>query len=247
MINLKTLTLVCLLAPTCANAASVLISPIDPVIESDQNGASLWLENQDSKPVYMEIKAVRWEQRNGENGYAKQSDVTVSPPFALISPGKRQLIRLIKNQAAPAGQEQAYRIFIDEIPQAANEEKKASSAGINFQMRYSIPLFVYGEGLTVAQEYAKAKGLTVAQPALSYRLTQGKSGTLIEVKNDGAVHARLSKLTNASGGVLIEGLVGYVLPHSSAAFPLPKGKSSGGGALQAIVNGEQDPVRLTQR
>lgn len=243
MINLKTLTLACLLVPTCVNAASVLISPIDPVIESDQNGASLWLENQDSKPVYMEIKAVRWEQRSGENGYAKQSEVTVSPPFALISPGKRQLIRLIKNQAAPAGQERAYRIFIDEIPQAANEEKGGASAGVNFQMRYSIPLFVYGTGLTASQEYAKAKGLASALPALSYRLTQGK----IEVKNDGAVHARLSKLTNANGGVLIDGLVGYVLPHSNVAFPLPKGKNPAGGALQATVNSEREPVRLTPR
>ena len=35
-------------------AASILIWPIDPVIEDQQQATALWLENRDSKPVYMQ-------------------------------------------------------------------------------------------------------------------------------------------------------------------------------------------------
>lgn len=225
MINLRTLflTLAPLILTPIAHSASILISPIDPVIEGNQNSTSLWLENKDSRPVYMEIKAVRWEQQNGESVYVKQSDIVISPPFALISPGKRQLIRLMKNQAVPQGQEHAYRIIIDEVPQAAGNAGEPT-IGINFQMRYSVPLFVNGAGLTSRQD-AVNKDTVLARPALSYRVTQGKNGSQLEVTNTGTVHARLSGLSSTAGSSVIEGLVGYVLPHATMSFPLPKEKS----------------------
>lgn len=97
-------------------AASILIWPIDPVIEDQQQATALWLENRDSKPVYMQIRVLGWKQTAGKDDYSNQSDVIASPPVASIAPGKRQLIRLIKQSAPAAGQERAYRILVDEVP-----------------------------------------------------------------------------------------------------------------------------------
>ncbi len=74
-----------------------------------------------------------------------------------IEPGQKQLVRLIKQIPPAAGQEMAYRVVLDEIPtpRAVGDNQ----AGLNFQMRYSVPLFVYGNGLVRDN----------AKPALSWR------------------------------------------------------------------------------
>ncbi|MBF4190273.1 molecular chaperone, partial [Serratia ureilytica] len=48
--------------PQAFAAASILIWPIDPVIEDNQQATALWLENRDSKPVYMQIRVLGWQQ-----------------------------------------------------------------------------------------------------------------------------------------------------------------------------------------
>ena len=42
--------------------------------------------------------------------------------------------------------EQAYRIIVDEILQPDSND--AAQMGLKIQMRYSIPLFLYGQGIT---------------------------------------------------------------------------------------------------
>lgn len=90
--------------PQAFAAASILIWPIDPAIEDNQQATALWLENRDSKPVYMQIRVLGWQQAGGKDDYRNQSEVVASPPVATILPGKRQLIRLIKQSPVAAGQ-----------------------------------------------------------------------------------------------------------------------------------------------
>ena len=92
----------------------------------------------------MQIRIVRWKQEGGYERYTAQQDVVASPPIVTIAKGSKQLIRLIKQGTIPSGVEQAYRIIVDEIPQP--DAKAEPSMGLKLQMRYSIPLFVYGQG-----------------------------------------------------------------------------------------------------
>ena len=91
----------------------------------------------------MQIRIVRWKQEGGYERYTAQQDVVASPPIVTIAKGSKQLIRLIKQGTIPSGVEQAYRIIVDEIPQP--DAKAEPSMGLKLQMRYSIPLFVYGQ------------------------------------------------------------------------------------------------------
>lgn len=236
-------------------ASSILIWPIDPVIEDDQNSASLWLENKDDKPVYMQIRVFEWKQSDNDNQYTKQTDIAVSPPFALIEPGKRQLIRLIKNIKVQPNQERAYRIIVDEAPRAKKPdeitESSPASVGINFQMRYSVPLFISGQGVWTNPDYSKNRDIQKATaPKLSYRVISQNNHSFLEVRNDGVVHARLSHLVNTSGNgdkVLADGLFGYVLAHSTMRLPLPTNQINSGGKLQALINNNPTPIVLEKR
>ncbi len=141
---LSLLGITALTAVKAQAAATILLWPIDPWLSADARATELWIQNQGNSATTMQIRIVRWKQEGGYERYTAQQDVVASPPIVTIAKGSKQLIRLIKQGTIPSGVEQAYRIIVDEIPQP--DAKAEPSMGLKLQMRYSIPLFVYGQG-----------------------------------------------------------------------------------------------------
>ncbi len=164
-----------------------------------------------------------WQQTNSQEQYQTQQQVVASPPLVRIEPGQKQLVRLIKQLPPAAGKEVAYRVVLDEIPTPRSVSD--NQAGLNFQMRYSVPLFVYGSGLS--RDDAKS--------ALSWRQVNASGQRYLELTNRGNGHARLSNVT-VGGQRLGNGLYGYVLANSTQRFPLT---SSVSGELSAETNNGQ--------
>ena len=203
-------------------AATILLWPIDPWLAADAKATELWIQNQGNSATTMQVRIVRWKQEDGHERYTAQQDVVASPPIVTIAAGSKQLIRLIKQASVPAGVEQAYRIIVDEIPQA--DVKAEPAIGLKLQMRYSIPLFVYGQGIPTIKE--GAHHAVVETRNLSWRVTQAGGQPALEVQNRGDVHVRLSQVAMEQGGqkrTIAEGLLGYVLPGSSRSWPIPAG------------------------
>lgn len=234
-------------------ATSVLIWPIDPVIESDQRAGALWLENRGSEEANLQVRVFAWRQGEFDDQYENQRLIIGSPPVAKIAPGQKQLIRLTRTKDAPAGQEQAYRIIIDEIPPATppSDGTDKPQAAIRFQMRYSVPLFVYGQGLwgkPDANGQRDAAG--VGKPLLNWRQVSVGGRPHVEIRNIGPVHARLTDVVMQQGGQsrpVVEGLLGYVLPGATMRWPAPvqvsastvlKGRINGSEAAQTIGQGQ---------
>ncbi|KOC90136.1 fimbrial biogenesis chaperone [Winslowiella iniecta] len=208
---------------------SVMIWPIDPKITSDQKAAELWLENRGTSTTLMQVRVFGWNQVNGKEQYQTQQQLLASPPLVRIEPGKKQLVRLIKQVPPAAGKEIAYRVLLDEIPTPKEEGK--DQVGLNFQMRYSVPLFVYGQGLDASK----------TNPELSWRVVSEQGKSFLEVTNRSARHARLSKVS-VGGRRMSEGLLGYVLGNTTMRWPLSFPASSG-SQLVAEVNNQ--PWRTT--
>ena len=203
-------------------AATILLWPIDPWLAADANATELWIQNQGNSATTMQVRIVRWKQEGGYERYTAQQDVVASPPIVTIQKGNKQLIRLIKQGAVPAGTEQAYRIIVDEIPQP--DAKAEPTIGLKLQMRYSIPLFVYGQGIPTIKE--GAHHALVETRNLSWRVTRADGQPALEVRNQGDVHVRLSQVALEQGGqkrTVAEGLLGYVLPGSTRSWPIPAG------------------------
>lgn len=212
------------MAPQARAAATILLWPIDPWLSADTKATELWVQNQGSSATTMQVRIVRWRQENGYERYTAQQDVVASPPIVTIAKGSKQLIRLIKQSEVPTGVEQAYRIIVDEIPQA--DAKAEPTIGLKLQMRYSIPLFVYGQGIPTIKEGAH-HALADTQK-LSWRVVQEEGKPALQVRNTGDVHVRLSQVVLEQGGqkrTVADGLLGYVLPDSSRSWPIPAGVS----------------------
>jgi fimbrial chaperone protein len=223
-------------------ASSILIWPIDPVLEADQQASALWLENRGDTPANLQVRVFAWNQQGFDDKYENQRDVVGSPPVATILPGQKQLIRLTRAKSFPAGEEHAYRIIIDEIPlplPPAEPGSNKTAAAIRLQMRYSVPLFAYGAGLWSKPDASRPRDPTGAGlPQLSGRTLKVDGKSYIELINRGAVHARLTEASLKSGSQskpVVEGLFGYVLPGATMRWPAPVAQ---GDALQVRVNGQ---------
>lgn len=215
-------------------ASNLLIWPIDPFFAPDDNAAELWLQNQGDQATTMQVRIVRWRQENGNERYEQQQEVVASPPIVRVEGGTKQLIRLIKQTTVPAGIEQAYRIVVDEIPQPDGNNNP--QIGLKLQMRYSIPLFVYGQG--IATQRSGTHHAFVNPADLSWRVVNEGGQRAVQVTNRGDIHVRLSNVSVTQGGQrreMAQGLLGYVLPHSTRAFPLPAG-TPGPNQLTASIN-----------
>ncbi|MHC8391380.1 fimbrial biogenesis chaperone [Pseudomonas sp. MDT2-39-1] len=231
-------------------ASSVLIWPIDPVLEADQQASALWLENRGSETANLQIRVFAWSQSGFNDQYQNQRDVIGSPPVAKIEPGQKQLVRLTRTREIPPGQELAYRIIIDEIPSAKTpaSEGDKTAAAIRFQMRYSVPLFAYGAGLWSKEDTTRQRDPKgVGMPDLSWRTVAVEGRSYVEVRNQGAVHARLTDVALKQGNQtqpLVEGLLGYVLPGAIMRWPAP-GPMAANPALQVRVNGAPQVQSIT--
>lgn len=230
------------LLPTGAASAasSVLIWPIDPVLQNEQQSTALWLENKGDSPVNLQIRVLSWAQQGFEEQYQNQREVIGIPQMAQVAPGQKQLIRLTRMSQTPAGVQQAYRVVIDEIPGAVQADG-AASATVSFSMRYMVPLFVYGNGLSAdaARQVSRPELAGDAAPRLVVQRVLEDGKAYLQVRNDGRTHARLTEVALEHPGkreALYDGLMGYVLPGATMRWPLPS-LDKGKGELVMRVNG----------
>lgn len=212
---------------------SLLIWPVNPVIEGDARAAALWLENPGKAPITLQVRIFAWAQQNGENVYAPQNDVVGTPPIVSIAPGERQLIRLTRTTPPPDVAEKPYRIVVDEVP--TGTASATPGASVSFRMRYSLPLFSYA----LADKPKARHAAPAPMPQIAWRVGADTGGRFLEIRNTGTNHARLTDVSFVAGpkkSPVAEGLLGYVLPGASMRWPLP-GDADTAGELIATVNG----------
>lgn len=225
-----------------ASAGALLIWPIHPVIENGRSATALWLENRGSEPTLIQLRIFEWQQREGKDQYQSQDDLVGSPPMMEIAPGQQQLVRLIRRTTPPpSGEEQAWRVILDEVPTSSASDGPAGQtrAGVELQMRYSLPLFDYGEG-AAPEDGAEASEVA---SMLGWRIIRENGRRYLEVRNRGERHARLTEVAFGQGATVTKGLLGYVLADSYRRWPLEE--TTPGDTLFARVNGGET-VRLAR-
>ncbi|MPT48003.1 MAG: molecular chaperone [Sphingobium sp.] len=198
-------------------AAAVMIWPVDPVLGKEKQAEALWIQNKGAAPAVMQIRIFRWTQVDGKDHYEPQQDIESSPPIASIAPGARQMIRLSAPLAKRPEGEGTYRIIIDEVPVAS--DGTARRTGVQFQMRYSVPLFTY-KALTPPSD--------TSHQTLRCKIFNRDGKRQFRLENHGATHVRLLNIgfQEKAGLIPLENAkVSYILAGSALAWPVPAGVS----------------------
>ncbi len=187
-----------LAAPAVPVAAGTLqINPVLVEIGSGRRTATVSLRNQEATPVTIRAYALGWRQADGEDVYEESAAVIVSPPIFTIPAGGTQLIRV--GLRSPSGTPQAYRLIVEEVPEAN------PGGGIRVALRLNLPLYS-----------AIAAGDAAALRWSARRLPDGE--WQVEAVNTGAGYVRLEPSAAAAAtGLQIEDHInfGTVLPGAT--------------------------------
>lgn len=241
-------------AAAAQSGNSLIIWPLNPTIKAQEKAAALWLENPGDQPITFQVQSYAWAQQNGEDVYAPQTEVIATPPVVTLAPKSKQLIRITRLGPPPAQAERSYRLIVDEIPvERPQSAADTITTGVQFRMRYSLPLFTYAANMlptsesTPGQNPAK-KGL-YPTPDLVWHFSEDGKNRVIHIENRGNGHARLTqaKISNGINGAdIATGLMGYVLPGSHLRYVLPNDLGALGADAQFIVSvNAANPAPLT--
>ncbi len=209
-------------------ATGLQVSPTLVTLRAGQNADGLWLSNTGETALHAQVRVYRWTQESGVEKLQPTQDLAISPPMLELPPGGRQLVRVIRLGAPPQEAEAGYRVVVDELPLETAPAKK----GLQFVLRYSIPVFL------------SPVGDAPTAPVLRARLDVSNTDAAVEIDNAGGIHAQIADLVfiDAAGQrhVVAPGLLGYALPGQRMRWPLahPSSLFDKGGALKARINGE---------
>lgn len=216
-----------------ASAASLQVSPVVLVFQPGQPALGMTLRNTGDAPLTGQVRIFAWSQDSKDDALEPVQALVASPPMVVIPPQGEQLVRVVRVNRQPADHEQTFRLLIDELPppQAATAATGEVNGGVNFRLRYSIPVFVPAPG---------APG----EPKLSWSLKRHDGAWFLGAANQGGTHAQLSavKLSAASGQSfeVSAGLLGYALAGSGREWRLPDqfpaALAGNGLQVQATVN-----------
>lgn len=203
------------------SVASLLIWPTNLHLDNREKSIGLWIENRGQSVQVLQARVYLWHHKSGEDELVSQSNFMISPPMAKVAPGKKQLFRIVNRAGVPVNEMNHYRVIIDEVPQKANINNSIEEGelyqGVQFQFRYSIPLFVYGQGLSNSARQKLTSNELASK--LSWGVEQKNGQTVLKIKNNSAYYMNLSSLTFEQNQDSDIG--GYILPHSSRQWTIP--------------------------
>lgn len=223
-----------LAAPACAAlAAGLQVTPTQLTLSRERPADALWLSNTGQDTLRAQVRVFRWIQENGQERLEADPGLAVSPPMLELAPGARQLVRVIRLGAPPA-REGAYRLIVDELP--AEETKRA--AGLQFVLRYSVPVFLAPAGGDAGAPQLRAQ----------FQFEGERPWLAIDNRGDRRAQLADAAFVDAQGRrhPLAPGLLGYALAGQRMRWPLhvPAEALRGPGTLKARINGEPDEQAL---
>ncbi len=190
-----------------AGPTGLRVEPVLLNLEAPAAASFVTLHNSDDKDMEVQTRVFRWSEHGDMEELQPATDVAVSPPIATIGPGEDYMVRVVRVAETPVRGEEAYRLWIDELPDA----RRHGASGLNILIRQSIPVFFHAQD--------------IAAPSLTWSARRERGKILLVVQNSGDEHARLIALQlHDSAGKTVSfgaGLIGYVLGHESLTFTAP--------------------------
>ena len=175
-------------------AASLQVAPVKVEVASPGAATTVKLRNEGTTSLNAQIRVFRWSQVNGEDKLEPTTDVVASPPLTKLSPKTDYTVRLVRVSKTPVAKEETYRLFIDELPDAANQRNRA----VNLLLRYSIPVFFYPASGAPAQRLACRTVIWAAGVAASPLAAALASADGSEVDRAGRVTATVTSSRSTS-------------------------------------------------
>lgn len=157
-------------------ASSFQVNPVKVTLAADKPVAALTVRNLGSDTTVVQLQVVAWSQASGKDKFTPASGILATPPIFTLQPHGTQIVRVGFHRPPSGHEEQAYRLFLQEIPPPL----KSGFTGLRMALRISLPVFV--------------QTANAVSPHLHWQAIPSAHGQVeIRVSNDGLAHAKLSQ------------------------------------------------------
>lgn len=129
----------CMALALSASAAKLVTSVVRVDLSKDKPTALMTVSNKGDSKTILQIDPVSWHQSKGVDVYEPTEDVLAVPTLFVLKPGESQVIRIGMRKNPDSDKERAYRLFLNELPDAA----AAVPDSVRVMLRIGIPLFVH--------------------------------------------------------------------------------------------------------
>jgi fimbrial chaperone protein len=193
-----------LAAAGIAAASSFNIAPIRVEMDRGHQTSVVTLHNEGDGPVTVQVQSVAWSQDEGGDRYEATRDLLVTPPVFVVPAKGDQIVRIARRATIDSPREQAYRLFFQEVPDAAPQNFN----GLKIALRIGVPVFVAAP--------------TSAPNDLSWRASWLADGSLrVEATNRGLAHVQITDFAIESGISAVVARIGgsrYLLAGTQASW-----------------------------
>ena len=214
-----------------AGAASLQVAPLLVEVPAPGAASNVTLRNEGPRSVNAQVRVFRWTQEDGEDVLEPTDAVVASPPSAALASRADYLLRVVRTSRGPVAQEEAYRLLVDEIPDAT----EGRPGTIAMVLRHSVPVFFTPQ---------EAEG-----PQLRWS-TEVKGGQLhVTAVNEGGRRVRVAGLKVSDGKSTVSfgnGLTGYALAGSSVTWVRPV-RGFNAAAAKISAQGDLGPIVASAR
>jgi len=221
------------LASGAAAAGEFAILPLRIELSAQQRAAQLAIRNDDQAPLRMQLRAMRWRQdQTGRDVYEPTDDLVYFPRAVEVPAGESRIVRL-GIRAGGGSVEEAYRLFVTELPPADVDATARSGATVQVVLEVGVPVFV--------APLRPERKLQIED----VQLRDGTARWI--VRNDGSVHLRAERIeligTDAAGTVLFTEPVDarYVLAGVTRPMqaPVPREACPRLATLRVVLTAER--------
>jgi P pilus assembly chaperone PapD len=220
-------------------AKGISISPVKIEFGRKTNTAQLSIGNGDDKDRTFHAYIKKWEQdENSQEIYSDTRDIIPSPPIFLVKKGSKQIIRLMLLKPGEGNNEEAYRIYIEEIKNPTKIVEGAPKvATLSMVFKIGIPIFITPIN-SIKEKYQwvlNKKGEEELQVAFNNLANTHARFDKLEIIN----HSNKKTLFNLSGNKTILPFKKYVNSLKINAKEKPESID-----ILSIINGKNNEVNL---
>jgi fimbrial chaperone protein len=191
-------------------AGDFSVSPIRLDLGPNVRSGVITVKNEGKNKLSFQLKAMAWTQdAAGADQYADTGDLIFFPKLMTIEAGEETLVRVgARKPVVPV--ENAYRLFIEELPGPVEAVPEGKSARINVLLRFGAPVFVTPLKPVDSAEILDV-GLAKGTVAVSIRNTGNRHQMVqgVQLKGTDAQGAEVYALTLADR---------YLLPGTTKSF-----------------------------
>ncbi|EPK7361910.1 molecular chaperone [Kluyvera intermedia] len=192
--------------------AGVVVGGTRVIYDGNKKESSVAVTNPDPTPYLIQS----WIDTQHKDNDAGNIPFIITPPLYRLEGGQKNVERIVLTGALPENKESLYWLNIKAIPSA-----KRTDNSLQIAIKTRIKLI-----------YRPAALKDVSLDTEAEKLTWRKSGDQIQVSNPGNYVLSFSEIL--VNDIRVDSAT-YVLPNSTASFPLPS-HSSGGSVTFKIIN-----------